>query len=60
VPEGVHGFPDDIVHEQAAAGAAAMKLGRDQPGLLSHDRELLFEAVKKIIDLIGRNEKGAH
>src|SRR5262249_60199030 len=35
-------------------------LPRDQAGLLTHDRELLFEAVKKIIDLIGRYEKGAH
>src|SRR5262252_7045265 len=60
MPEGVHRFPDDIVHEQAAAGDAAMKLGRDQTGLFSHDCELLFEAVKKIIDLIGRYEKGAH
>lgn len=60
MPEGVHRFPDDIVHEQAAAGDAAMKLRRDQTGLLSHDRELLFKAVKKVIDLIGRNEEGAH
>jgi hypothetical protein len=52
---GVGAFtPDDIVHERAAPGDAAMKLCRDQTGLLSHDRELLFLAVKKIIDLIGR------
>src|SRR5262249_3439565 len=38
-------------------GDAAMKLCRDQIGLLSHDRELLFEAVKKIIDLSGRHRK---
>src|SRR5262245_13625029 len=60
MPEGVHRFPDDIVHEQAAAGDAAMKLGRDQTGLLSHDSELPFKALEKMIDLIGRNEKGAH
>jgi hypothetical protein len=37
-----------------------MKLSRDQTGLLAHDRELPFEALEKIIDLIGRNEKSTH
>src|SRR5204862_7358850 len=60
VLEGGHCFPNDVVHEQAAPCDTAMKLGRDQTGLLSHNRKLLFEALKKIIDLIGRNEKGAH
>ena len=37
-----------------------MELRRDQAWLLSHDRELLLEAFQEIIDLVGRDQKGAH
>jgi hypothetical protein len=60
VLEGVDRFPDDGVHEQAAACDAAMELRRDQAWLLSHDRKLLSEAFQEIIDLVGRDQKGAH
>src|SRR5215813_15567027 len=48
-PECVDRFPDDVVHEQAAARDTAMELRRDQPRLLSHDRELLLEAFHEIV-----------
>src|ERR1700691_4573239 len=53
VLEGVARFPDDVYHEQAAACDAAVELRRDQAWLLSHLRELFFEALQKTIDLIG-------
>jgi hypothetical protein len=40
--------------------AIPMKLRRDQAWLLSHDREPPLEAFQEIIDLVGRDQKGAH
>ena len=37
-----------------------MKLRRNQARLFSHDRELLFEAIQKIFDLVSRHQKRAH
>jgi len=53
-------FPDDVVHKQAAPGNAAMELRRDQARLFSHDRELFLEALQKVIDILGDDEKRAH
>jgi hypothetical protein len=43
-----------------APGDAAMQLCRDETRLLTHDRELLFEAGQEVVDVLRRDEKGAH